>query len=242
MNSANRGTFYACRNEQDRLEGVALIGHMTLFEAQSEAALAAFARFARSCPFIHVIIGEQEKAECFWRHYAGSRRKPHLTCREMLMEQRRPIDEHKAVPGLRRATLGDLAHVVSAHAETILETGGVNPLEVDPVGFRLRTARRIERERVWVWIKNRRLIFKADVAADTPEVNYLEGIYVNPAERGKGYGLSCFKQLSRTLLTHTKSVCLLVNEQNQKAQGLYRKAGYQLHGYYHTIFSQRKNA
>ncbi len=34
----NRGTFYACRNAEGELEGVALIGHATMLEARSDAA------------------------------------------------------------------------------------------------------------------------------------------------------------------------------------------------------------
>src|ERR1700686_4444391 len=39
----NRGSFYACRTRQGELEGVALVGHVTVLEARTEAALAAFA-------------------------------------------------------------------------------------------------------------------------------------------------------------------------------------------------------
>src|SRR5919198_5140248 len=42
----NRGTFYACRDAEGRLEGVALVGHVTLIETDQEAALEAFARLA----------------------------------------------------------------------------------------------------------------------------------------------------------------------------------------------------
>src|SRR5688500_475042 len=38
----NRGTFYAARGREGRLEGVALIGHATLIEARTDAALEAF--------------------------------------------------------------------------------------------------------------------------------------------------------------------------------------------------------
>jgi len=41
----NRGTFYGCRDEEGRLVGVALIGHATLVETESDDALAAFARW-----------------------------------------------------------------------------------------------------------------------------------------------------------------------------------------------------
>lgn len=43
----NRGAFYGYRDERGRLEGVALIGHSTLFEARTERALRAFARAAQ---------------------------------------------------------------------------------------------------------------------------------------------------------------------------------------------------
>src|ERR1700741_1037314 len=70
----NRGTFYGCRDSQGRLEGVALIGHFTLVEARSQAALAAFARITQDCPSAHMILGEQQKVETFWRYFAEAGR------------------------------------------------------------------------------------------------------------------------------------------------------------------------
>src|SRR5919204_350473 len=70
----NRGTFYACRDEEGRLLGVALIGHATLVETESDEALAAFARIARNCPRTHVMMGEQEKIERFWNYYSEGTR------------------------------------------------------------------------------------------------------------------------------------------------------------------------
>ena len=239
VSSLNRGTFYECRDAQDRLQGVALIGHLTLIEARSRAALEAFARLTQQCGLARMVVTEQKKTKQFWRYYARSQRKPRLVCRELLFEQQWPIEVHEAVNGLRQATLDDLERVVQVHARVTLELNGLNPMEIDPEGFQRRCARRIEQGRVWVWVDdNGRLIFKADVISDTPEVIYLEGIYVDPAERGKGYGLRCFSQLSRILLQRTKCVCLLVDEQNRNAQAFYSKAGYKLHGYYDMIFLQ----
>src|SRR6266404_8974779 len=48
--SFNRGSFYGYRNAARRLDGVALIGHITLFETESDIALAAFARRTKNCP------------------------------------------------------------------------------------------------------------------------------------------------------------------------------------------------
>jgi predicted GNAT family acetyltransferase len=232
----NRGHFYATRDEKGCINGVALIGHATLIETESEEALATFARIARNCKNAHMLMGEQEKVEGFWKYYAAEGETPRLVCREMLYELRWPVEVREAVRGLRQATLADLDLIMPVHARMAFEESGINPMEIDPVGFRLRCARRIEQGRVFVWIEDGRLIFKADVVADVPDGIYLEGVYVNPEERGKGYGLRCLSQLGRNLLARTKSICLLANESNWKAQAFYLSAGYKLRATYETIF------
>jgi predicted GNAT family acetyltransferase len=89
---------------------------------------------------------------------------------------------------------------------------------------------------VWVSIENGRLKFKADVVSDTPDVVYLEGVYVSAEHRSNGYGARCLTQVTNYLLERTKSVCLLVNETNSAAQKSYQKAGYQFREHYDTLF------
>src|SRR3981081_2066637 len=55
--SLNRGRFYGSRNVRGQLDGVALIGHVTLFETKVKAALAAFAGLAQSCPISRTLVG-----------------------------------------------------------------------------------------------------------------------------------------------------------------------------------------
>jgi predicted GNAT family acetyltransferase len=236
----NRGTFHAARDGRGRLEGVALIGHATLVETRSEAALAAFARLAQSCPSAHLMMGEQEKIERFWRYYASPGQLPRRVCRELLMEQRWPVEALEPVPNLRPATLAELDPVMHVQAEMAHAESGVNPLEADPSGFVMRCARRIQQGRVWVWTEGGQLIFKADVISDTPEVIYLEGVHIDERVRGFGYGARCFSQLSRTLLTRTSSLCILVNEQSQRARAFFERAGYKLRDYYDTVFLERR--
>ena len=232
----NRGTFYACRDSAGRLEGVTLIGEITMLEARSEAALAAFARQTQSARDLYMIIGEKGQVGSFWGYYAEAGQAMRLFCRELLFELRCPVEVRKPVPGLRPATEAELEQLMAVHAEMALEESGVNPLEVDPQGFRRRCARRVEQGRSWVYAEGGRLIFKADVISETPEVIYLEGVYVSPAERRQGYGVRCLSQLSRHLLARSRSVCVLVNERNGAAQALYRKARYKLDGTYDTVF------
>ena len=234
----NRGEFYGCRDQEGRFVGVALIGHSVLFEARSENVIAAFAGVAQRRRDVHLLLGQSGEVDTFWSYYADGGQRPRLFCRELLLELRWPVGVLEPVPDLRLAETNDLDLIVPSHARTVVEESGIDPLEVDPVNFRERCRRRIEQKHTWVWINNGKLIFKAEIVSDTPEVIYVEGVEVNPAERGKGYGLRCISQLSRTLLHRAPSVCLLANQRNTAAQAFYRKAGYKLIGYYDSIYLQ----
>jgi predicted GNAT family acetyltransferase len=236
LSPQNRGSFYACRSRQGDLEGVALVGHVTVIEAGTEASLAAFARLTRHCLNTHLIRGEREMMKRFWSHYANAGQEPRRISSELLFEQREVLSESEPVNDLRPATLSELDQVLKINATMALQEGGTSPLNRDPGGFRQRTARRIECNRVWVWARDEKLIFKADVIAETPEVVYLEGVHVDAEERMKGYGRRCMTQLARLLMTRSKSICLTINQQNKKALAFYAKAGYQFHSNYETIY------
>ncbi|HXD34408.1 MAG TPA: GNAT family N-acetyltransferase [Pyrinomonadaceae bacterium] len=237
----NRGAFWGCRNSEGRLEGVALIGHTTLIEVRTDRALKEFAPVAQVCSNTFLIMGEQERIEQFWNSYADDGQEIRLICRELLFELRRPVQVPERVEGLRLATIDDLDLIAPVHAAMAEAESGINPLNVDPIGFRQRCARRIERGRVWVVVENGQLVFKADIQADTPDVTYLEGIYVNSSKRGRGIGRACLAELTQKILLRSKSICLLVNETNEKACAFYRLSNFKLRGHYYTTFMQREN-
>ena len=239
--SLNRGSFYGYRDAMRRLEGVALIGHVTLFETESDIALAAFARNTKNCPSAHVVVGRAERVDRFLGYYSQGQVKPRLVCYDLLF-QKRLTASVDTVTSLRLARPEELDLIAPIHALTAVEESGVNPLERDPLGFRERCERRIVQRRVWVAIENGQVKFKADVVSDTPEVTYLEGVYVSPEHRGNGYGSRCMTQITNQLLERTRSVCLLVNRTNIAAQACYRKAGYEFREYYDTLYLQPRQS
>ena len=231
----NRGSFYGARDSYGELEGVALLGHASLIETRTERSVCEFARLARNCQDTHLIRGERDRVTAFWKYYARHGQEPRLVRREQLLHLNEPAPAFETVD-LRLASTKDLQRVLSVNASMALDEGGISPLQKDPSGFRQRTARRIEQGRIWVWVQNGRLTFKADVVGSTPEVAYLEAVHVHPEERRKGYGLRCLSQLSSILLAGSQVVCLTVNEANSKVAALYQKAGYQFHSDYETIY------
>lgn len=238
----NRGTFYAFRDEAGRLEGVALVGHATMVEARTDRALAEFARLAREREDTHMILGEREMIQEFWRGYSQAGQELRLACRELMFELRCPVAVRETVEGLRLATTDDLELVLPVQDALARAESGISPLEIDPEGFRRRAARRIAQGRTWLVVEDNRLIFKAEVQSETPEMIYLEGIYVDPSARRRGLGARCLSQLCRQLLARVPAICLLTNEQYREAHALYRKVGFRYECLYDTIFlNQRLN-
>ncbi|HZI18644.1 MAG TPA: GNAT family N-acetyltransferase [Pyrinomonadaceae bacterium] len=242
---ACRGTFYGCRGAGGRLEGVAIVGHHTLFEASTPEALRRLALLARAhSRETHLILGERRLAAEFWRHYSGGTLATRRVLSALLYELREAPSDDAAVKDKDSAALRApqpatpdlLDPVARAHAEMAQAESGINPLERDPEGFRRRCLRRIEAGRTHVLVRDGRLLFKAEVIAETPGATYLEGVYVAPEVRGLGVGAGCLARLSADLLRRTQAVCLLVNEENGAARALYRRAGFSVGGHYASIF------
>ena len=238
----NRGRFYGYRDVNGRLEGVALVGHATLMETVSDRALRALARVARDCSYTHMIMGEQDRVADFWSSYSESGHEPRLACREWLLELQAPDATVESLPGLRLATEDELEFVMPIQAQLALEESGVDPSKVDPEGFRKRCLRRIQQQRTWVLFEDGKLIFKADVIAETNQVIYLEGIWVREEARHDGTGTRCMTELSRRLLAKVNSLCLLANELNIRAIAFYRKCGFRFRATYETLFLTKKES
>ena len=217
-----------------------MIGRYILVETSSDAAIEAFAHLAQNCRNAHMPLGEQDQVETFWSYYADGGQSPRLCCREYLFELRWPVEVKPAVPGLRLATIDDLDLIVPAHAQIAFDESGIDPLQVDPERFGQRCARRIELGQSWVLVEAGRLIFKAEVLSDTPEIIYLEGIWVDPQQRGRGIGSRCMSQLSRSFLSRSRAVCLLVNEKARSAQTFYEKAGFNFISNYDTMYLEQQ--
>ena len=234
----NRGSFYGCRDGRGELIGVALVGHVTLFEARHGGALSALARASRRARGVHAVVGEREGVRVFCSLRADSDfGRPPLSARreQFMVLTKSPAAAGEPPPGLAPATLEHLAAIVEASAEMAEEATGVNPHVVAPEGFRRRAAGRVERGRVWAWFEGGRLVFKVEVAAETPEAVYLEGLYVNPQERGRGHARRCLSSLCDILLRRAGSVCLMVEEGNSTAQALYGRLGFEPHCTYDRV-------
>lgn len=233
----NRGKFYGYRGVRGTLEAVALIGHTTLVEARSEASLKALALAARQSETpIHFMMSDGQTIGTFWNYYAGGKRAPRLVCPELLFELIFPFPVQKCRLDVRLADASELEQIAQAHDEVAFIESGSSPLARDRVGFLKRCLKRIEQRRTFVVFDNGKLVFKADIAAETSNVVYLEGIYVAPEYRGRGVGSSCLANLGLQLTERFENVCLLSNVEFKNAHRSFLKAGFRNTGSCQTIF------
>ena len=233
----NRGKFYGYHDRAGNLEGVALIGHTTLVETRTDEALSALALTARKhADSIHLIMSGEDKALDFW---AGSTdtSEPRLVCREVLFELGFPFPVRTCGFEVRLAKADELIQVAEAQAEVAFIETGHDPMLRDREGFLQRVLRRIEQGRVYVVVKDGKLVFKADVVSLTDQTAYLEGVYVAGEHRGKGIGSECLAEVGRRLLSLVNNVCLLSNVEFTGAHRSFEKAGFRKAGECTTIFA-----
>ncbi len=222
----NRGKFFGYRNSAGTLEGIALIGHTTLIEARTEEALKALAFSARSSETqIHLIMSGGTMAKSFWNYLYEGTKEPSLTCTELLFEVGFPLMVQKSEYDLRPARFEELEAVAVAQAEVAELECGINPMVRDREGFLKRVERRIEQGRIFVVFEDDKLVFKADIIAETDSVAYLEGVYVAPEYRGQGVAPKCLSQLFLNLLERVQNICLLSNVEFKGAHRSFVKAG-----------------
>lgn len=222
----NRGSFYGFRNRAGELDGVALIGHTTLVEARTENALKALAFAARTASTpIYMIMSSGTAANSFWNHLVGFESEPSMEFTELLFEVGYPFPVQNCEYEIRLARPDELSIVAQAHSEVAEIEQGVNPMDRDREGFLKRTMRRIEQDRVFVVFDGDKLVFKADIVAQTDKVAYLEGVYVAPEYRGRGVTSRCLSRLCLELLDRFENVCLLSNVEFTSAHRSFVKAG-----------------
>jgi ribosomal protein S18 acetylase RimI-like enzyme len=221
---SHRGSFFGYY-EDDRLAGVALLGHHILIHAEPEA-LSYFARAAAASGAKgHLILGPQAQVEEFWAHFSEQGRETKQISQQLWYVCHQPqlaLDQMQ----LRRANLDELDVVAEAQAEMAREASGTDPRLSDPEGFRQRVAERIKQGRTWVKILDGKVVFKAELMRVTPEVVYLEGVWTHPEYRNRGIAQSCLTELVHRLMRQALAVCLLVESEEKAAIRVYEKVGF----------------
>jgi RimJ/RimL family protein N-acetyltransferase len=224
----NRGAFYGCFDD-GYLIGVALVGHWVFLSGGVET-VSIFARIARflHAPEVSVVLGEAVMVNEFARVFADSARQheAHQDEAKLLLSVNHLDGDTPELEGLRPAADADADEVAHAHALTCMELLGKDPTQQNPSRLRECVRARIGMGRIWIVRDERGIGFKTDIASETEQAVYLEGIWTRPDLRGQGLGTRALRSLCRRLLLRQQVVCLFADAANARVNAFYQRVGF----------------
>ncbi|NJP94371.1 GNAT family N-acetyltransferase [Nonomuraea sp. FMUSA5-5] len=134
-----------------------------------------------------------------------------------------------ADPLVRRVRPEEFDVLLPACVAMFTEEVGVSPNLGDGGAlYRTRVAELIRIGRSYARIDDGRVVFKAEVGAVTPQACQIQGVWVAPELRGRGYAVAGMAAVVEAAMScFAPVVSLYVNDFNHAARAVYRKVGFQ---------------
>ncbi|KUP95475.1 GNAT family N-acetyltransferase [Thermobifida cellulosilytica] len=174
------------------------------------------------------IVGPIPAVTDLWRRlrpYWGPARAIRARQPVMATSQEPPVP---ADPLVRRVRPEELGILLPASIAMFTEEVGVPPDSGDGGAlYRARVEELIRLGRAFARIEDGRVVFKAEIGAVTPHACQVQGVWVHPDLRGRGYSVGGMAAVVRYALAEiAPTVTLYVNDFNTPARAAYRRVGF----------------
>ncbi|WP_184080359.1 GNAT family N-acetyltransferase [Nocardiopsis mwathae] len=131
-------------------------------------------------------------------------------------------------PLVRRVRVSEIGMLVPACVAMFTEEVGVPPDSGDGGAlYRARVEELVRTGRAFARIEEGRIVFKAEIGAVTPYACQIQGVWVHPDLRGRGYaagGVAAVARMAQAVIA--PRVTLYVNDYNTPARATYRRVGF----------------
>jgi predicted GNAT family acetyltransferase len=225
--------------EDDRLRAMCHAGSNLVPVNASPAAVSAFAEYAGPRRMCSSIIGPAQTAMDLWQQLSDLWGSVWSRTREVRAHQPvLAIDSDPLVAPddrVRPMTLDHWDAYYQAAVRMYTEEVGVSPLQGNPAGYRYYVRQLITSGRAFGVLEGDRVIFKADLGSVSRGVTQVQGVWLDPALRGRGLApgmMAAVVQLARSV---APVVSLYVNDYNAPARATYARVGFQQSGEFATI-------
>ncbi|HEY3199622.1 MAG TPA: GNAT family N-acetyltransferase, partial [Actinomycetes bacterium] len=206
----------------------------------TSAAVEAFAeraiRQGRRCSSI---VGQADAVGALWAllepHWRSART---IRARQpMMVATRRARPEIWRDERVRQVAVAELDILLPASVAMFTEEIGISPVAGDGGAlYRSRVRELIESGRSLARIDGDRVVFKAEIGAVTPRACQVQGVWVEPALRGRGLAVAGMAAVvDHALECVAPAVCLYVNDYNAPARAVYRKVGFEEYGTFMSV-------
>lgn len=183
------------------------------------------------------IVGRIESVAPLWAHLADHWGPPRVVrAPQPLLATSAPA-RIPADPGVRQVRVCDLDTLLPACVAMFTEEVGVSPLGSDRgAAYRQRVGDLVRAGRAYARIEGGRVIFKAEVGAVSHRACQVQGVWVRPELRGRGYGAAGMASVvNATLRDAAPVVSLYVNDFNVAARRVYERVGFQPAGAFMSV-------
>jgi predicted GNAT family acetyltransferase len=225
-----------------RLESLCWSGaNLVPVEATPEAVEAFAARARRSGRMCSSIVGPAQATLALWDRLRPSWGQ----AREVRADQPLMVLDHDphgpADPHVRRGTTGELDLIIPACVAMFTEEVGYSPVAADGGAvYHSQVSSLVSSRRSFVRIDRTPsgsvVVFKAELGSVTPEAVQVQGVWVDPAHRGRGLAAPGMAAVARIVRAEMAPVVsLYVNDFNLRAIRAYRRVGFRQVGSYATV-------
>jgi len=221
-----------------QLDSVCWLGANVIPVEATPPAVAAFADLAmmnsRQCSSI---VGPADAVLDFWDQVASvwGPARDVRRCQPLLAVDAPPATQPD--PAVRLVRPDEINMLFPAAVAMYTEEVGVSPLaDRGEHRYRQRIADLIRARRAYARIIDGRVVFKAELAVVTRHTAQVQGVWVDPAYRGRGLSVAGMATVVRDALRRVApTVSLYVNDFNEPARRTYARTGFREVGTFATV-------
>lgn len=184
------------------------------------------------------IVGPAEPTAQLWRLLEpawGPARE--VRANQPLMVAESPAADVAPDPQVRRVRKDEMDILMPACVAMFTEEVGISPLAGDGgLLYQARVAELIAAGRSFARIQDGKVVFKAEIGATTSQACQIQGVWVAPEFRGRGYSETGMAAVLRHALTDVAPiVSLYVNDYNTPARKSYSRIGFREVGAFMSV-------
>ena len=139
-------------------------------------------------------------------------------------------------PEVRPVRMEELDAYLVAAIDMFIGEVGIDPRLGDGGrGYRRRVAGLIAAGRAWARFERGRVEFKAEVGSQSTSVGQIQGVWVHPEWRGRGFGIAGTAALASAVVRGGRVASLYVNDYNTVARATYARIGFTEVGTFATV-------
>lgn len=205
-------------------------------EADDDALDAIAQRATRHGRRCSSIVGHADQAIALWRRLEPVWGEPRELrgCQPLLAASRPPSVAPD--PTVRPVRPQELDVVLPACVAMFTEEVGVSPMPDGGTAYRARVQELIGAGRAFARIDDGQVVFKAEVGAATSRACQVQGVWVDPSQRGRGLSVAGMAAVLELCLRNiAPTVSLYVNDFNLAARRAYERVGFERIGTFASI-------